>query len=137
MGIDQSNTYVGTLSPDRNSWVVDESRRNVHISENKTRIIKMTSLDGEYMLLGRKTLDTANVFVQYGQGDTRTVNVTGGPGVQEAEFVDGLRFSVKAERGFGMNVDLVDGVGGMGEIPMGMVALSKFLLCFVVGSWGW
>lgn len=30
-GVDVSNTYVGTLSTDRRSWVVDESRRNVHV----------------------------------------------------------------------------------------------------------
>jgi hypothetical protein len=54
----------------------------------------MTSLDGEYLLVGRKTVDTSNIFVQYGQGATRTVNVTGGAGIQEAEFVDGLRFSI-------------------------------------------
>lgn len=47
-------------------------------SENKTRIIKLTSLDGEYILLGRQTVDTANIFVQYGFGATRTVNLTGG-----------------------------------------------------------
>ena len=80
-GVQEANTYVGTLSPDKKSWVVDDATRNVHRSENNTRIIKMTSLDGEYMLLGRQTVDTSNIFVQYGQGATRTVNMTGGPGI--------------------------------------------------------
>ncbi|ORY11159.1 hypothetical protein BCR34DRAFT_601606 [Clohesyomyces aquaticus] len=114
MGVEVANTYVGVLERDWSggmAWKVDESRRNVHVSENKTRIIKLTSLDGEYMLLGRRTLDPANIFVQYGQGVTRTVNITGGPGVQEAEFVDGLRFSVQSEKPFGMNVELKNGVG--------------------------
>lgn len=31
MGIDQGNTYVGTLSADGKSWVVSESQRNVHV----------------------------------------------------------------------------------------------------------
>jgi hypothetical protein len=66
----------------------------------------MTSLDGEYRLLGRTLADSANVFVQYGQGTTRTVNVTGGPGFQAAEFVDGLRFSIEADRPFIMNAEV-------------------------------
>ncbi|KAF2475301.1 uncharacterized protein BDR25DRAFT_382231 [Lindgomyces ingoldianus] len=110
MGIDQGNTYVGTLASDKKSWVVSESQRNVHVSENKTRIIKMTSLDGEHILLGRMTEDVSNIFVQYGQGATRTVNVTGGQGVQEAEFIDGLRFTVESEQPFKMNVDIKNGV---------------------------
>jgi hypothetical protein len=79
-------------------------------SENKTRIIKLTSLDGEYILLGRQTVDTANVFVQYGFGATRTVNLTGGKGVQQAEFVDGLRLAVELEEKMQINVDLKYGI---------------------------
>src|SRR4051794_28803950 len=90
--------YVGTLAADKKSWVINEATRNVHRSENSTRIIKMTSLDGEYMLLGRRTVDTGNVFVQHGQGETSTVKMTGGPGIQENEFVDGLRFSVQTDK---------------------------------------
>jgi hypothetical protein len=30
-GCDVANTYVGTLSDDGKSWMVDESRRNVHM----------------------------------------------------------------------------------------------------------
>lgn len=93
-------------------------------SENKTRIIKMTSLDGEYMLLGRNSLDTANIFVQYGQGATRTVNVTGGSGVQEAEFVDGFRFSVMSEMPFKMNVDIPPMVDQT-VLPGSSISLSK------------
>jgi hypothetical protein len=98
----------------------------VDSSENKTRIIKMTSLDGEFILLGRKNIDTTNVFVQYGQGATRTVNVTGGLGTQEAEFVDGLRFSIRSQQAFGMNADLKFGVPTQ-MLPAGMTSLSKFL----------
>jgi hypothetical protein len=50
IGVQEANTYVGTLAADKKSWIVDESKRNVHRSENLTRIIKMTSLDGEYLL---------------------------------------------------------------------------------------
>ncbi|PVH98882.1 hypothetical protein DM02DRAFT_508143, partial [Periconia macrospinosa] len=108
--IDQGNTYVGVLAADKKSWTVFESQRNVHVSENKTRMIKMTSLDGEYMLLGRQTADISNIFVQYGQGATRTVNVTGGSGIEDAEFIDGLRFTIESDHAFTMNVDIKNGV---------------------------
>jgi len=79
--VQEANTYVATLAPDKMSWVVNDLTRNVHRSENNTRIIKMTSMDGEYMLVGRQTVDTSSIFVQYGQGATRTVNMTGGQGM--------------------------------------------------------
>jgi len=103
-------------------------------SENKTRIIKMTSLDGEYMLLGRNTLDTSNIFVQYGQGGTRTVNVTGGAGIQEAEFVDGFRFRIQSDVPFKMNAEIVNGVS-QGMLPANTVSLSRYkkLGCLVHG----
>lgn len=85
----------------------------------------MVSLDGEYMLLGRQTVDVTNIFVQYGQGATRTFNMTGGPGRQEAEFVDGLRFSVVAEKAMGLNVDLKNGIDPA-ALPMGAVSLNSF-----------
>ncbi|KZZ88357.1 hypothetical protein AAL_08120 [Moelleriella libera RCEF 2490] len=136
-GVDISNTYVGKLAADGKSWVVSESQRNVHIlmknisSENKTRIIKMTSMDGEYMLLGRKSVDTTNIFVQYGQGATRTVNVTEGDKFQEAEFVDGLRFKIRSTKPLAMNVELVDGID-KASLPEYTVALNSF--AWVVNS---
>lgn len=66
MGIPEANTEVGTLAQDKKSWVINDATRNAHRSENNTRIIKMTSLYGEYMLLGRQMVDAGNVFVQYG-----------------------------------------------------------------------
>ncbi|EAT80341.1 hypothetical protein SNOG_12528 [Parastagonospora nodorum SN15] len=95
-------------------------------SENKTRIIKLTSLDGEYILLGRKTVDTANIFVQYGFGATRTVNLTGGKGIQGAEFVDGLRISLESEKDMRLNIDLKNGVDEK-TVPSGMWSLSMLL----------
>lgn len=65
----------------------------------------MTSLDGEYILLGRQTIDTSNILIQIGQGATRTMNITAGNGNQEGEFIDGLRFSLSSDRAFGLNVD--------------------------------
>ena len=64
-------------------------------------------------------------FVQYGQGATRTFNITGGAGRQEAEFVDGLRFSVIAEKQMGLNVDLKNGIEAA-ALPKGAVSLNSF-----------
>lgn len=126
MCVQESNTYVATLADDKMSWVIDDPTRNVHRSENNTRIIKMTSLDGEYLLVGRKSVDTANIFVQYGQGATRTVNLTGGPGLQEAEFVDGLRFSVNSSKAIKMNVALKHGID-LANLPEGTQSLNSYM----------
>ncbi|EMD96468.1 hypothetical protein COCHEDRAFT_1025009 [Bipolaris maydis C5] len=123
--VDQGNTYVGVLAEDKKSWIVSETQRNVHVSENKTRIIKMTSLDGEYMLLGRQTADISNIFVQYGQGATRTVNFTGGIGTQETEFIDGLRFTVQSDQPFTMNVDIKNGIP-IDALSTNVSALNSF-----------
>jgi hypothetical protein len=125
MGVQEANTYVGKLSDDKKSWIINEQQRNVHKSESNTRIIKMTSMDGEYLLIGRKTLDTSNIFVQYGQGETRTVNLTGGPGVQQAEFVDGLRFAVEASSPLRVNVDLRSGINA-GTLPSDTQSLNSY-----------
>lgn len=89
----------------------------------------MTSLDGEYMLLGRKSEDTTNIFVQYGQGATRTVNVTGGNGVQEAEFVDGLRLHVQSSMAFRLNADIPFGVD-QAAVPPNAKVLSTLPIPF-------
>ncbi|PSR75449.1 hypothetical protein BD289DRAFT_191008 [Coniella lustricola] len=123
-GVQEGNTYVGTLAADKMSWVVKENTRNVHRSEQNTRIIKMTSLDGEYMLLGRTSIDQSNIFVQYGQGATRTVNITAG-GRQEAEFIDGLRFSMVAQTSLTMNVDLKNGISPA-DLMLGAQSLYTF-----------
>jgi hypothetical protein len=76
------------------------------------------------MLLGRRTEDTSNIFIQYGQGATRTVNATYGQGVQEAEFVDGLRFSIESPQNFTLNVDLKNGIP-KDVLPHNATSLSK------------
>lgn len=126
MGIQEANTFVATLAPDKSSWVINEQTRNIHRSENNTRIIKMTSLAGEYMLIGRRSVDISNIFVQYGQGETRTVNFTGGQGRQEAEFVDGLRFSAISATPLRMNVDFDYGVN-LKTLPSGTIPLNNFV----------
>jgi hypothetical protein len=110
MGVREANTYVATLAPDKMSWVVNDATRNVHRSENNTRIIKMTSLNGEYLLVGRQTVDTSTIFLQYDQGATRTVNMTARPGLQEAESIDGYQFSVQTNQSMTMDVDIKESI---------------------------
>jgi hypothetical protein len=126
MGINPANTFVVTLAADKKSWIMNDATRNVHISENNTRIIKMTSLDGEYMLVGRQTVDTSNMFLQFGQGATRTFNLTGGPGIQEAEFIDGLRFSAQTDKAMMLNVDIKQGVNP-GTLPANSQSLNSYM----------
>ncbi|EOD51567.1 putative paired amphipathic helix protein sin3a protein [Neofusicoccum parvum UCRNP2] len=124
-GLNPSNTYVGKLNSAGNAWMVSEAQRNVHVTENKTRIIKLTSLDGEYRLLARATADTSNIFLQYGDGATRTFNLTGGAGIQEAEFVDGLRLAVRSPRPLRLNAALASGVDPA-ALPAGTRSLYSF-----------
>lgn len=131
MNIPQANTFVATLSPNGRSWVIDDSTRNVHSSQNNTRIMKMTSIDGEYILVGRQAVDTANIFMQFGQGQTRTVHLSNGPGMQQSEWIDGIRFNVQAEQTMAFNVDLRPGINP-GTLPANTQALNSY--AWVVNS---
>jgi hypothetical protein len=117
---------VGCISLQDRRQIFQRLRELILVrTENKTRIIKMTSIDGEYILLGRKTADESNIFVQYGQGATRTVNISGGAGIQEAEFIDGMRFSMTAAGPMTMNVEIRSDVAPE-SIPEGSKAISMF-----------
>jgi hypothetical protein len=85
---------------------------------------QMTSIDGEYVILGRRSIDVGNIFVPFGEGDAFSVNITGGPGRQDTEFMDGLRFAIESDRPLRMNVNLKYPVSTE-EIPQGMVSLSR------------
>jgi hypothetical protein len=87
--------------------------------------MKLTSINGEYMLLARKNVDEGNIFIQYGQGEDRTVGIVGGPGKQQAEFVDGLRFTVESDVDLKMTVELKSDLP-QSAMPEGMMSLSTF-----------
>jgi hypothetical protein len=84
-GLSDDNTFLAKFDATRTGWVVDTSRSNVHrygvnypwkplsslsvLScrvENRTRIINLSSLDGEFMLVGRRIAgpDSQNTFIQ-------------------------------------------------------------------------
>jgi hypothetical protein len=92
---------------------------------------QMTSLDGEYAILGRQSVDVGNIFVPFGQGEAFSVNITGGPGRQEMEFVDGLTFAVQSDSPLRLNVNLKFPISTE-ELPQGMMSLSQ--LSFVTSE---
>jgi len=82
----------------------------------------MTSLAGEYRLVGREGKATGQVFQQFGSGAKSALQVLGG-GRQEYEFVDGLRMSVLSDANMTMNVDIFS------QIPTNMIPKGFRSLC--------
>jgi hypothetical protein len=72
-------------------------------------MVKMNAIDGEYMALGRQTVETNAALTPFGSDQASSV-VVQGTGIQEAEFVDGFRMSVRATQPITMTVDVKDGV---------------------------
>ncbi|CAE6470205.1 unnamed protein product [Rhizoctonia solani] len=64
--IRHENTFLGRFDSARGGWVVDISRSSVDSTQNRTRIIGLPNLGGEYMLLGRKSMDSHSNFIQPG-----------------------------------------------------------------------
>jgi hypothetical protein len=83
----------------------------------------MTSIDGEYAILGRQSVNVGNLFIPFGEGDASSANITGGPGRQDMEFIDGLRFGVQSDTPLRINVNLKFPVSTE-ELPQGMMSLS-------------
>ncbi|CAL3963452.1 hypothetical protein PZA11_001066 [Diplocarpon coronariae] len=105
MNVSPENTFVAMMSQDRQAWIVMEGIKAVNTTDNTVRIVKMTNIDGEYMAIGRQTTETSNVLSPFGQ----QVNVSGA-GIQEIEFSDGMRMSVKASQPMTINTNVVNGV---------------------------
>ena len=125
MGVQASNTYVATLAADKRSWVVDEATRNIQRNDNQTRCVKLTSVTGEYLLVGRVSSEMGNTFVKYGTGPENTVSLNGGVGIQEAEYMDGFRVSVQTNSTVNMTVSLREGVNP-GTLNDGITCLNSF-----------
>ncbi|KAL5638149.1 hypothetical protein ACGC1H_005005 [Rhizoctonia solani] len=66
LSIKPENTFLGRFDSGRGGWVVDTSRSSVDSTHKKTRIIGLPNLDGEYMLLGRKSINSHGNFIQPG-----------------------------------------------------------------------
>ena len=85
----------------------------------------MNSIDGEYMAIGRKSVETGNVLTPF--GTQQSVNITGS-GIQEVEFADGFRMSIKANMPMSINTDVVNGVS-TSMLTQNVVPVSKYFHC--------
>lgn len=86
-------------------------------------MIKMTSLDGEYMAVGRQTTETGNVLTTFNQNQQVQIS---GSGIQEVEFTDGFRMSIRASQPMTLKTDVVNGVSSS-MTTGGIMPVSK---CF-------
>lgn len=91
------------------------------------RMVKRNQLDGEYMVVGRQTVETNTLVVPFGSDGATSVAIDG-TGLQENEFLDGFRMSTRATQPMTMNVDVVDGVdSSMLAALQGQEIVSKWL----------
>ncbi|CZR68594.1 uncharacterized protein PAC_18493 [Phialocephala subalpina] len=109
MNITPDNTFVAMLSPNRQAWIIMEGQKSVNTTDNTVRMVKMNSIDGEYMAVGRQTVETSNVLSPFGGAQQQSVNITGS-GIQEIEYQDGFRMSIMASKPMTINTDVVNGV---------------------------
>ncbi|CAO2656355.1 Nn.00g051580.m01.CDS01 [Neocucurbitaria sp. VM-36] len=107
--VQPDNTYVAMLSPDRQTWMIQETLRSVNSTDMTVRMVKRNQLDGEYMVVGRQTIETNTLVVPFGSDASTSVAIQG-TGLQENEFQDGFRMSTRAIQPMTMNVDVKDGV---------------------------
>lgn len=99
------------------------------LTENSTdgtvRMVKMTNIDGEYMAVGRKTAETSTVLSPFTAGLTqKSTNVTGS-GIQEIEYADGFRMSIKASQPMVVSANVVNGVSS--SMTNGIMPVSKYI----------
>jgi hypothetical protein len=105
--VQPDNTYVAMLSPDRQTWMIQETMRSVNTTDMTVRMVKRIQMDGEYMVVGRQTVETNTLVVPFGSDGATSVAIQG-TGLQENEFQDGFRMSTRATQP--MNVDVNKGV---------------------------
>ncbi|KAF1362530.1 hypothetical protein EJ07DRAFT_108063 [Lizonia empirigonia] len=107
--VQPDNTYVAMLSPDRQSWMIQETMRSVNTTDMTVRMVKRNQLDGEYMVVGRQTVETNTLVTPFGRDGSTQVAIQG-TGLQENEFQDGFRMSTRATQPMLMNVDVKNGI---------------------------
>jgi hypothetical protein len=124
--VQPDNTYVAMLSPDRQTWMFQESIRSINNTDMTVRMVKLQNIDGEFMMLGRQTTGTETQLTTFGNDQSSQVTVTG-TGLQENEFTDGFRMSVKATQPMTMNVNVKKGIdSSMVSALQGQQSVSKF-----------
>ncbi|KAK2016759.1 hypothetical protein LZ32DRAFT_644892 [Colletotrichum eremochloae] len=104
-GVTADNTYVAMLSKDRQAWIIMEGIKSVNITDASVRMVKLNQIDGEFVAVGRQTSELGVSLTPFGQ----PVNIAGS-GIQEAEFQDGFRMSIKASQPMSIRTDVVNGI---------------------------
>jgi hypothetical protein len=90
------------------------------------RMVKMGSLDGEYQILSRMTPEVNNALVPFGTSGNSVVQIPGS-GINEAEFTDGFRMSIRATQPITVNVSPKNGIATTMLTAMpGAQSLSKY-----------
>ncbi|EGY21093.1 uncharacterized protein VDAG_02617 [Verticillium dahliae VdLs.17] len=107
--ITPDNTFVAKLSPDRQAWIILEGDKSVNEGESNVRMTRMTNIDGEYVVVGRRTTETGVSLTQFSQDPNQAVQIQGS-GIQEVEFQDGFRMSIRASQPMSIQVNVVNGV---------------------------
>ncbi|KAJ6211510.1 hypothetical protein PSV09DRAFT_1123626 [Bipolaris maydis] len=126
VAVQPDNTYVAKLSPDRQTWMIQETMRMVNSTDMTVRMVKRSQMDGEYMVVGRQTVETNTVVVPFGSDGSTSVGIQGS-GLQENEFQDGFRMSIRATQPMTMNVDVKDGIdSGMLSALQGQSSVNDY-----------
>jgi len=126
VAVQPGNTYVAMLSPDRQSWMVQETMRSVNTTDMTVRMVKRTQMDGEYMVVGRQTVETNTLVVPFGSDGSTSVAIQGS-GLQENEFQDGFRMATRATQPMTMNVNVKKGVDqGMLSALQGQSSINDY-----------
>lgn len=124
--VQPDNTYVAMLSPDRQSWMIQETMRSVNTTDMTVRMVKRSQLDGEYMVVGRQTVETNTLVTPFGADGSTQVAIQG-TGLQENEFQDGFRMSTRATQPMLMNVNVKKGVdSGMLSALKGQMSVNDY-----------
>ena len=88
----------------------------------------MNQIDGEYAALGRNTRETGLSLSQFGTQQNNGFNVSGS-GIQENEFTDGFRMSVRSTQPMLINTNVVNGVSStmLSALQPGTQSVSKYI----------
>jgi hypothetical protein len=89
----------------------------------KTQVSEMTSIDGEFRLIGRVGNETGTVLADFGSGPDQAIQIFAG-GPIETQYMDGLKVSVLSSANMSMNVDLVTPID-MTMVPQGTRSLCE------------
>lgn len=118
------NTFVAMLSQDRQAWIIQEAIKSVNGTDKTARMVKLNRIDGEYMILGRKTAETGQSLTTFGNQAANQVKIDGA-GLQEVEFTDGFRLSIRSSQPMVVQTEVINGINA-GQLSGGVQAVNNF-----------